>query len=151
MYNYGFYFGQPWWLLGSVILLPIIWLARRNLNSLGTVRRWSAIVLRCIVVLILVALLARPTLTQKSKRLTVIVVLDRSQSIPEELQEASLKYLSDALGEKIAPDQLAVVDVAESASISSLPSTDVGVRQRNTTLTDSMSSRSSALIIYTPF
>jgi Ca-activated chloride channel family protein len=134
MYNYGFYFGQPWWLLSSIILVPIIWLARKNLNSLGTVRRWSAIVLRCIVVLILVALLARPTLTQKSRRLTVIVVLDRSQSIPEELQEASLKYLSEALGEKIAPDQLAVVDVAESGSISSLPSTDVSVRQRNTTL-----------------
>ncbi len=31
-------------------------------------------------------------------------------------------------------NQLAVVDVAETASISTLPSTDVGIRQRNTTL-----------------
>ncbi len=135
MYNYGFYFGQPLWLLGCALLVPIVWLARQNLTSLGSMRRWFAIVLRCIVVLILVLLLARPTLTRKSKHLTVIVVLDRSQSISPELQDKSLKYLADALGEKIAPDQIAVVDVAESASISSLPSTNVGIRQRNTTLT----------------
>ena len=134
MYNYGFHFEQPWWLLGCLLLVPVILLARRNLTSLGAVRRWFAIVLRCIVILILVLLLARPALTRKSKQLTVIVVLDRSQSIPQNLQEESLRYLADALGEKIAPDQLAVVDVAEAASISTLPSTDVVIRQRNTTL-----------------
>ena len=134
MYNYGFYFGQPWWLLGSILLVPIIWLAMRNLNSLSPVRRWFAIILRCIVVLLLVILLARPNLTRKSKNMTVIVVLDRSQSISQELQEKSLQYLSDALGKNIQPDQLAVIDVAEAASISKLPSNDVNIRQRNTTL-----------------
>ncbi|MBN1974486.1 MAG: VWA domain-containing protein [Sedimentisphaerales bacterium] len=135
MYNYGFYFGQPWWLLGCILLVPIIWLARRNLTSLSPLRRWCAIILRCIVVLFLVLLLARPALTRKSKHLTVIIVLDRSQSISQELQDQSLEYLSQALGDKIAPDQVAVIDVAETACISKLPSTNSGVRQRNTTLT----------------
>ncbi len=135
MYNYGFYFGQPWWLLGSILLVPIVWLALRNLNSLSPLRRWCAIILRCIVVLLLVVLLARPNLTRKSKNLTVLIVLDKSQSISQELQEQSLEYLSQALGDKIVPDQIAVIDVAETASISKLPSTDIDIRARNTTLT----------------
>lgn len=134
MYNYGFYFGQPWWLLGSILLVPIVWLAMRNLNSLNPVRRWCAIILRCVVVLLLVILLARPNLTRKSKNLTVIIVLDRSQSISQELQEKSLEYIANALGKSIQPNQVAVVDIAEAASISKLPTTDVDLKQRNTTL-----------------
>ena len=135
MFNYGFYFGQPWWLAACVLLVPIVWMARRNLTSLGRVRRWSAILLRCLVVLILVCLLARPSLTRRSKHLTVITVIDRSESIPENLKEQSLAYLSQALKDSVAPDKLAIVDIAEAASISKLPSTKVDIRQRNTTLT----------------
>ncbi len=134
MYNYGFYFGQPWWLLGSILLVPIVVMAMRNLNSLSPIRRWCAIILRCIVVLLLVILLARPNLTRKSKNLTVIIVLDRSQSISQELQEKSLEYLANALGDSIQPNQVAVVDIAEAASISKLPTTGVDLKQRNTTL-----------------
>jgi uncharacterized membrane protein len=85
-------------------------------------------------VIILVALLARLTRTRKNEQLTLIAVVDRSQSIPTELKQASLDYLSKALGKKPGGDQLAVVDIAEAASISKLPSNDVAVRQRNTTL-----------------
>lgn len=134
IYTYGFYFGRPWWLLGCILLVPIVWLGLRNLAALGSVRRVLAIVLRCLVVLILIALLARPMLTRTSKRMTLIAVVDRSQSIPANLQKAALDYLSSALVDKTAGDQLAVVDVAEAASISKLPGGDIAVRQRNTTL-----------------
>jgi len=53
--------------------------------------------------------------TRKSRRLTLIAVIDRSQSIPTGLQQASLDYLSGALVHKVPRDQLAVVDVAEAA------------------------------------
>ncbi|MGD8499942.1 MAG: glutamine amidotransferase, partial [Phycisphaerales bacterium] len=133
-HSYGFYFSQPWWLVGCLLLVPIVWLGRRNLAALGPVRRVLAIVLRCVVIIILVALLARPMLTRKSRRLTLIAVIDRSQSIPTERQQASQDYLSQALTHKVPRDQLAVVDVAEAASISKLPCGDIVIRQRNTTL-----------------
>ena len=63
-----------------------------------------------------------------------MVVLDRSQSIPSQLQQAGLEYLNEALTRKVPGDRLAVVDVAEAAGISKLPSSDISVRQRNTTL-----------------
>ena len=133
-YSYGFYFSQPWWLVGCILLVPIAWLGLRNLAALGSVRRVLAIVLRCLVVIILIALLARPMLTRISRRMTLVAVIDRSQSIPSNLQKAALDYLSHALADKAAGDQLAVVDVAEAASISKLPGGDIAIRQRNTTL-----------------
>ena len=134
-YSYGFYFAQPWWLVACLLLVPIIWLGWRYLAALGPVRRTMAIVLRCLVALILIALLARPTLSRRSQRITLIPVIDRSQSIPVAHQQASLDYLEKALAGKAPRDQLAVVDVAEAASISKLPSGDVTIRRRNTTLT----------------
>ena len=143
--TYSFYFGQPWWLVACILLVPVIWLARRNLTALGSVRQVLATVLRCIVILILIILLARPMVTRKSRRLTLITVIDRSQSIPTGLQQASLDYLSGALAHKVPRDQLAVVDVAEAASISKLPCGDIIIRQRNTTLNGQQSKLSDGI------
>jgi uncharacterized membrane protein len=136
---YGFHFSQPWWLIGWLLVVPVIWLGVRNLSAIGPVRRRMAIVLRCLVVLILVGLLGRPVLTRQSRTATVIVVLDRSLSIPQDLQKASLEYLKKALGSKTPKDLLAVVDVAEAASISKLPSGDTEIPERNTSLTGEQS------------
>ncbi len=143
--TYSFYFGQPWWLVACILLVPVIWLARRNLTALGSVRQVLAIVLRCIVILILIILMARPMVTRKSRSLTLITVIDRSQSIPTGLQQASLDYLSGALAHKVPRDRLAVVDVAETASISKLPCGDIIIRQRNTTLNGQQSKLSDGI------
>ncbi len=132
--TYGFYFGQPWWLVASLAVIPLVWLAHRNLAALGQARRLAAIILRVMVLLLLVALLARPMLVRTNHRATVIAVVDRSRSIPVELANAALDYLAQAAGSKGPEDQLAVVDVAEAAHISALPSGDETVRRRNTTL-----------------
>jgi apolipoprotein N-acyltransferase len=79
---YGFYLGQPWWLVACILIVPIVWLATRSLTSLGKTRRTLAIILRCLTVIILIILLARPMLTRKNRQLTVITVIDRSKSIP---------------------------------------------------------------------
>ena len=125
------------------MLVGIVWLGRRSFAALGPLRRVLAVVLRCLIVFILIALLAGPMLTRTSERLTVIAVVDRSLSIPSRLQAESLDWLTVALGAKDsqgsanggAEDRVAIVDVAEAASISQLPSTAAKVRQRNTTLT----------------
>ncbi|MHC4213491.1 MAG: glutamine amidotransferase [Planctomycetota bacterium] len=132
---YSLYFAQPWWLLLCLVLVPTIWLAKRSLTSLGPMRRIFAVTLRVLVILILVFLLARPMLTRKSKQLTLIAIVDRSQSIPTVFQDMSLDYLSLALANKIGTDRLAVIDVAEFAGISMLPSTDATIRRRSLTLT----------------
>jgi len=132
--TYSFYFNQSLWLVGLILLVPIIWLGLRNLTALEPARRTLAIIFRCLIVIILFALLARPMLTRTNRRVTLIAVIDKSQSIPSGLQQASLDYLNTALKNKAPEDRLAVVDVAEAASISKLPSEDIAIHQRNTTL-----------------
>ncbi len=143
--TYGFYFGQPLWLIACALVIPMVLLARRNLKALGRTRRIMAIVLRSLVVIILVALLARPTLTRKNEHLTLITVLDRSRSIPQKLQTAARQFLTDALADRQAGDLSAIVDVAEAPSISRLPSSDTSIRKRNTTLTGRQSNLASGV------
>jgi len=132
--TYSFYFNQPFWLVGLLLLIPVIWLGLRNLSALEPARRTLAIIFRCLIVIILFALLARPMLARTNRRVTLITVIDKSQSVPSDLQQASLDYLNNALENKAPEDRLAVIDVAEAASISKLPSEDITVRQRNTSL-----------------
>ncbi len=131
---YNFHFAQPWWFLFCVLLAPLIWFSRRNLTVFKPVRRFVVILLRCLVILLLISLLAHPNLTKENQQLSLLIVRDRSQSVPEELQQASLHYLTQALVQKKAGDLLAVIDVAEAASISMLPSNQTKVKERYTSL-----------------
>jgi Ca-activated chloride channel homolog len=142
---YGFYFGQPWWLLASMLVVPVVWLARRNLASLGRVRYAMALLLRVIVILLLVILLARPMLVRKNRRATVIAVMDRSRSIPQASADSALDYLARAAALTGAENQFAIVDVAETASISMLPATEPTLRRRNTTLSGQQSRLASGI------
>lgn len=134
MASYQLSFSQPWWLLACVGVIPLIWLARHSLVYLNPVRRYLTIILRVLVITVLILLLARPLLVEENKNLALITVIDRSQSIPATLQEQALAYLDEAMLTKKPTEQLAVVDVAEAASVSKLPSGDPEIRRRNTTL-----------------
>jgi len=131
--TWGLHVAQPAWLLAAVLVVPMWAIARRNLASLNPVRRYAALVLRSLTILILVALLARLVRIDRADQLTVIAVLDRSQSIPT--LKPSLDFLAQAIAKKKRTDQLAVVDVAEAAGIAKLAGGDTEIQQRNTTLT----------------
>jgi len=126
--------GRPWWLLALVLIVPILWLGQRNLTALSGLRRWTAMGLRCAGILLLVLLLAQLVRVERSEELTLVTVIDRSQSIPEARKVSSLDYMDAALKQRPAQAQFAVVDVAEHASIAKLPSADSEYARRNTTL-----------------
>ena len=74
-------FLQPWWLL-LLGMLPLFCLLSRG--NLGSRRRWVSLGLRCLLVACLALALAEPRLTAPFKNTTVLFVLDRSLSVPEE-------------------------------------------------------------------
>jgi uncharacterized membrane protein len=137
--TYGLYFEQPWWFVCGLIAVPVAYLAWRSLRAIGAVRRVAAITLRVAVVLVLAATLARPSRTETHDALALLAVMDRSQSVPEALQKAAHAYLNTALGAKPAGDMLAVVDIAERADITRLPSTAGDIPVRTLTLTGDQS------------
>ncbi|HEV3263832.1 MAG TPA: VWA domain-containing protein [Gemmataceae bacterium] len=79
-------FVQPWWLLLLALLPVIVWLSFRSLAGLGPVRRWVAIGLRCLLVLMLTLALAETRLRHQNENVTVLFLVDRSLSIPEEFE-----------------------------------------------------------------
>jgi uncharacterized membrane protein len=129
-----FYFARPLGLLAAFACVPVIWLSIRSLGSLGHARRYAAVGLRILSILLLVSILAQFTLVQTNQQVTVVAVLDRSLSIPAECGQGMLEYLKKALEKKPQKDQLAVVDVAEAAGISRLAGRDTRIHERNTTL-----------------
>jgi uncharacterized membrane protein len=72
------------WLVVAISGL-LIWVSSRSLAALGPIRRWIAIGLRCLLVLFLVLALAELRLRKSSESLTVMFVVDRSLSIPQEI------------------------------------------------------------------
>jgi len=87
-------FLQPLWLVLLAVLLPVVWLVGwRALAELGPWRRWISLGLRSAVVVLLVAALAGALEVQRSRRLTVLYLLDQSLSIPPEQRQAMRRYV----------------------------------------------------------
>jgi uncharacterized membrane protein len=135
IFNHTLLFSHPWLLLTALVAVPMVALAWRSLASVGPVRRWLAAVMRVLVVLLLAVLLADPVLTQTHDQVTVIAVVDRSQSVPPEVAKASVKYLTDALARRRPDDRVAVIDAAEVALIEKLANRDTAVHERVESLT----------------
>jgi uncharacterized membrane protein len=78
-------FGAPRWLALLATIPVVILLSRRSLSGLSTFRRTVAIVLRCCLILLLVMALAELRLRKSSENLTVLFCVDRSLSIPPDI------------------------------------------------------------------
>src|SRR5947207_9072631 len=95
MFNLKIAFDQPWWLL-LLLLVPVLWIfSFRILSGLGPYRRIFALLFRTVVFTLLVLALAGVQLQKISDRVTVIYLLDQSESIPKLTREAMLQYVRD--------------------------------------------------------
>src|SRR3954462_12191916 len=95
MLNHKIAFDQPWWLL-LLALVPVLWVfSFRSLSGLGRYRRIFALLFRTGVFTLLVLALAGVQLQKISDRVTVIYLLDQSESIPKLTREAMLQYVRD--------------------------------------------------------
>lgn len=74
-------FDRPEWLWLLLLAIPIIWLGIRSLTTVDPVRRWTAIIIRLIVLLLIVCMLAGIQAVQTHSDLTVIAMMDQSQSV----------------------------------------------------------------------
>lgn len=93
MFNLKIAFDQPWWLL-LLLLLPLLWMfSFHSLSGLGRYRRVFALLFRSAVFTLLVLALAGIQIQKISDRVTVIYLLDQSESIPKPTREAMLEYV----------------------------------------------------------
>src|SRR5262245_13346358 len=93
MFSTNFGFDRPLYLL-LLMGLPILWMASfRTLSGLGRWRRLAALFLRTAVFLAIVLALSEIQLRKTSEKLTVLYLLDQSQSIPQDQRDAMLEYV----------------------------------------------------------
>ena len=129
MFNYQIGFESPWWLfylsLGIVAVVVLWWFSFRTLAALGPGRRIVSLVLRSLVLLLFILALAELQLVRRNDRLTVIYVLDQSESIPAERREAMLGYVNAAILEhRQRDDRVCVIVFGRDASIEIPPFDD---------------------------
>ncbi|WP_404306631.1 VWA domain-containing protein [Neorhodopirellula lusitana] len=84
--------------LWLVAILPLLWwLGWSHLGVLGPVRRVFALILRSVVWTVIVAALAGIQMVWVSDRVTVMYVLDQSESIPLDKRNAMLDYVIEGV------------------------------------------------------
>lgn len=94
MGKYQIAFDHPQFLV-LLGLLPLLWLwSRRSLSVLGPFRKFFAMGLRTVVLVLIVLAMADIQWIRRSDRVSVIYLLDQSESIPRELREAMVEYVS---------------------------------------------------------
>ncbi|HKB04280.1 MAG TPA: VWA domain-containing protein, partial [Gemmataceae bacterium] len=82
-------FVQPWWLLLLLVIPLLVWFSYESLAGLGPIRRWVALSVRCLLVSLLALALAEPRLRRPNENICVLYVLDRSLSVPQEMDSTS--------------------------------------------------------------
>jgi uncharacterized membrane protein/Mg-chelatase subunit ChlD len=131
--SYTFHVAHPWWLLAALVAVPAVLLAWKGLDAVGPRRRIVVVAVRTLVILLLALLVAEPLLARKHDQVTLIAILDRSQSVPPKLSEAGVQYVNLGLVGMVAggrDDRVAVIDTGETAVIEQLASSRATVHER---------------------
>jgi uncharacterized membrane protein/Mg-chelatase subunit ChlD len=115
-------FQEPRW-LWLLAVIPVMAAASLHfLRSIEKPRRIMAILLRSLVIAALAAALARIEWVRRNDRVAVMFVLDRSRSVPDELQEKARKYIREVTRRGDRDDRVAVIGVDGRADVSVIPS-----------------------------
>ncbi len=93
MFSYHPSFAAPAYLAILALLPALWWYSYRRLAGLGRVRRWMALLLRTLVIVLLVMAAADVQIVRSNDHLTVIYLLDQSLSIPKDQRAAMIKYV----------------------------------------------------------
>jgi uncharacterized membrane protein len=120
MFGFEIGFNSPWYLL-LLGLLPLMWLfSFKSLAGLGNWRRLTAIGLRSIIMLLFILALADVQLLRTSEKMTVIYLLDQSESIPRAKRQTMMTYaIEEVLKHRNAPrgDKASVIVFGYDAKI----------------------------------
>ena len=126
-----------WWqaaLLFAALAVPVAWLGARSLNGLGPVRKWVAVGVRLLVVLLFVLILGGVRWTRTNSAVEVMVLRDVSEStgqvrnLPDKTLRSSInQYLQQNVDpkneQKRADDKIGVISFDAQAYVDAIPNT----------------------------
>ena len=101
-------FTQPFSLLLLIALPYFFWLGRPT-GRYGRGRAWTALALRCLIVLLVILGLAGAQSVHGGDELAVVFLVDVSDSVPEAARERALTFVGESLAAMGPDDQAALV------------------------------------------
>lgn len=128
-------------LLFVALAAPVVFFGRRSLIALGPVRKWAAIVARCLVLLLCVLVLAGIRLERTNKDVEVMVLRDVSRSTQlVQVQGGNLrKAIDDTLKtvvaddpERRAGDRIGLISFDREAAVDAAPAPELVLDARST-------------------
>ena len=123
----NFQFTNPVWLLLLVPAVPwTVWLTWKSDVQISAWRRWTAFALRFIILFALALAIAGLQWKRPQEGMNVFFLLDRSDSIPPEQQEAARHYVSKVSELKKPIDKAGTVVFGTDAAIDTSPNERVG-------------------------
>jgi len=117
-------FDRPGWLILLVLLIPIIVLAWHGVSRRGSRgRALASTITRCLIIIFLSVAIARPVWEQTGKGVSLITILDRSQSIPKQIQNQAVETLIEWTSpeRRGSDNRLSVISVGREVAIGSMP------------------------------
>src|SRR3954453_21137486 len=123
-------------LLFLALATPITLLAMRSLAGLGPVRRWVALSIRLIVLLLLVLIVAGARWQRENKLVEVMVLRDISDSVSnvtsypgKTLQSSVERYLLDSTDPKFKKpdDRIGLISFSSTPLIDAIPNTTLAL------------------------
>ncbi|MBN2445864.1 MAG: VWA domain-containing protein [Phycisphaerae bacterium] len=114
-------FNTPDYLVLLVLIPLLILMSFRSLAGLGPIRRIVAIVARCLVLATMVLALADAQRVKTNDNLSVVFAVDRSSSVPSDLQQKAFELIERAAGSAHKNDRIGVVAFDGRGAIEQLP------------------------------
>src|SRR5579872_4376917 len=120
----------PWYLLLLPLLIAgAVYVSRHSLADLqGARARWS-LGLRIAIVALAVLALAGLQMSQPAKKLAVLYVLDRSDSIPPDQKKLSLEFVNEAARHMGPHDEAGIIVFGSDAYVEMEPRAGISIRQ----------------------
>lgn len=102
-------FSHPWYLLGWLLLAPIVWLWWLGRHPFRRWRDGISLTLRIAILLLLVSSIAGMQWVRASDELAVVFLLDVSDSIDAQARQQAVDFVRAALAEMSPDDRAALV------------------------------------------
>ncbi len=113
-----------------LLALPlVVGLALLGWRRSSKARYWGSVTLRVLILLLLVLALAGMQIVRRVDELTVVFVLDVSDSVPQEEQERAADFIRQAVGVMREGDRAAIVVFGENALVERLASEERALEQ----------------------
>jgi uncharacterized membrane protein/Mg-chelatase subunit ChlD len=93
----------------------------RSLAGLSGARRWTAVITRSLVMTLLILCLAGLQRTQTGKGVSVVYLLDRSDSIPQNLKDAQVAFVHQTKKRMKDDDRAGLITFAGRSTIEQVP------------------------------